>query len=355
MELIDRINAFVSLGKIFISVENNNIDQNLNPFEKASVADLEAVIPDLERMNPWFKQSNVIYALNALGESLSFDNLKTWLEAYDIPKTENNKLAGVVMAGNLPLVGFHDFLCVLISGNRLLAKMSSQDNKLLPMVSKMLCTIEPRFEGRIEFTEGRMQGFDAIIATGSGNTARYFEYYFGKYPNIIRHNRNAVAVLNGDETEQDLIALSNDVFMHFGLGCRNVSKLFVPKDYNFDRLFLALDTHAYLKDHYKYFNNYEYYKSILLINSIKHFDNGFAILKQDNAIASPISVLYYEYYDDIDMVNNRLKYESENVQCVVASANQIDQSLPFGKAQAPELWDYADGVDTMKFLLNLQP
>ncbi len=355
MEIQARIVAFESLGKVFRSVGKEGKLEILNTIETGAVEKLNSVLPSLEASNPWFKNDNVVFAINSLGESLRLESLKKWLDRYDTGLMNNNQVIGVVMAGNLPLVGFHDFLSVLISGNKLLAKLSSQDNKLLPLVYDILCEIESGFDGNVRFTEGKMEGFDAILATGSGNTARYFEYYFGKYPNIIRKNRNGVAVLTGQESQDDLLALADDVFLHFGLGCRNVSKLFVPQGYDFNKLFEAFEKFAYLKDHYKYFNNYEYYKSILLINNVKHFDNGFVILKEDEVIASSISVVHYEYYNDLTVVNNKLAMNSSKIQCVVSSSEKIVNHLEFGKAQSPELWDYADGVDTMDFLLNLRP
>ncbi|MBM3437012.1 MAG: acyl-CoA reductase, partial [Bacteroidetes bacterium] len=254
---------------------------------------------------------------------------------------------------NIPLVGFHDFLCVLMSGNRIIGKLSSDDNKLLPMISKKLIEFEPGLENYITLTESKLENIDAVIATGSNNTSRYFGYYFGKYPHIIRKNRNGIAVLGGHETNADLEKLGKDIFLYFGMGCRSVSKLYIPKGYSFDRLLQSLEKFRFVTDHHKYTNNYEYYKSIFLINGDPHFDNGFLLLKQDRAYASPPAVLFYEEYDDLKLLLQRIRNDFQEIQCIVSNLDQLNDAIPFGSAQKPELWDYADGVDTMEFLLNL--
>jgi len=252
------------------------------------------------------------------------------------------------------LVGFHDVLCVLITGNYALIKASSQDARLLKYVLEVLCAIEPVFSERYNFTE-RLVNFDAVIATGSNNTSRYFEYYFGKVPHIIRKNRSSVAVLKGDETTEQLYTLGHDVFDYFGLGCRNVSKLLVPKGYNFNLFFESIEVYNDIINHHKYNNNYFYNKSIYLVNSDKHLDNDFLLLKEDTRLASPLAVMYFEYYDDINMVESKLTGDAEQIQCVVSATplNIKSQVVDFGQSQEPELWDYADGVDTMAFLTGL--
>ncbi|MFQ3174573.1 MAG: hypothetical protein ACI8W0_001695, partial [Flavobacterium sp.] len=263
---------------------------------------------------------------------------------------EPKKIA-LILAGNIPLVGFHDFLSVLITGNSVIVKTSSNDQHLLPFIAKYIIAVEPKFAEKITFVEGKLEGFDAVIATGSNNTARYFEYYFKNTPSIIRKSRNSVAVLNGTETKEQLIALGEDIFRYFGLGCRNVSKLFVPKGYTFDAFFEAIFEYQEVIHYEKYANNYDYNKAVFLMSNYKLLDNGFLTLKEDISHASPISSVFYEFYDDIDDLQTRLSSESEQIQCVV-SAKLIENSIPFGQTQQPSLSDYADNVDTISFLLT---
>jgi hypothetical protein len=256
------------------------------------------------------------------------------------------------MAGNIPLVGFHDFLSVLISGNKALVKLSSNDTILLPYLTKVLFSIEPEFEDLIEFTDEKFIDFDGVIATGSNNTARYFEYYFGKYPNIIRKNRNSVAVLTGNESTEQLELLANDIFRYFGLGCRNVSKIYIPEDYNFDPFFKAMYSWRHVINQNKYMNNYDYNKAVYLMSNIPLLDNEFMLLKEDKSLSSPISILYYEYYSSMEELTSLIEVSREQIQCVVSECGMPGE-VPFGTTQSPSLWDYADGVDTMEFLLNL--
>jgi len=252
------------------------------------------------------------------------------------------------------VVGFHDILCVVAAGHIALIKLSSQDQRLIPYLLQKLTELEPGFLGQFEFIE-RLEGFDAIIATGSNNSSRYFEYYFSKVPHIIRKNRNSIAVLSGKETTEQLHALGYDIFSYFGLGCRNVSKLFVPVQYNFSHFFESIQSFETIGNHHKYHNNYDYNKSIYLVNRVPHLDNGFLLLKQDEQSASPLAVLYYEEYRDQNSVKEKLNAICQQIQCVVA-AYPLDlsiQQVNFGESQQPKLWNYADGIDTMKFLLSL--
>jgi hypothetical protein len=255
------------------------------------------------------------------------------------------------MAGNIPLVGFHDFLCALISGNNVQIKLSSKDSKLIKYLVGYIERIEPSFQGRITFKE-RLEGFDAIIATGSDNSARYFEYYFGKYPNIIRKNRTSCAILTDAESDQEIANLGIDIFSYFGLGCRNVSKLYVPTDYDFINLLSRLESFKEIIHHHKYCNNYDYQKSILLVNGVQHLDNGFLLLQENEKLVSPISVLYYERYVDESDLRNKLKVNAEKIQCIVGKVKPAE--IPFGQAQYPNVWDYADQIDTLKFLSELK-
>lgn len=302
--------------------------------------------------NGWFTEENVRYAVRALAESLEKEKLEKWVSNYvSTSRSKRDKTVGVVMAGNIPAVGFHDFLCVLMSGHKFLGKLSSDDKLLLPAIAKLLVEIEPAFEKQISFTEKQLKDIDAVIATGSNNTSRYFEYYFSKYPHIIRKNRNAVAVLDGTETKTEMEDLGHDIFRYFGLGCRNVSKLFVPQGYSFERFFEAVFPFNNVMQNNNYANNYEYNRTIYLMNNTKLFDNNFLLLKEDIGISSPVGVLYYEFYENKKQLNVRLRQDAQNIQCVVSSFPEY--AVPFGKTQHPGLQDYADGLDTMKFMLAL--
>lgn len=303
--------------------------------------------------NAWFTEDSLYGMLTAIGKSLHENELSEWIELYDFHEVKDPKCIGVVMAGNIPAVGFHDFLSVIMSGHKILARLSSDDQYLIPGIADLLCEIDNGFSEQIEFTHEKMKGFDAVIATGSNNTARYFEYYFGKYPNIIRKNRNGLAILNGKESKEELHALGNDIFMYFGLGCRNISKMMVPADYDFTSFFESIESYSPIGNHSKYRNNYDYNKSIFLVNGDPHLDNGFLLLKENQATASPMAVLYYEQYQSLDEINNIICAEAENIQCVVSIDERINNRIPPGESQHPRLWDYADGVDTMKFLLAL--
>lgn len=352
MNLVNRINAFAKLGDIL-----RNPDPEYHRNFSGDISELKLLINNSVNYNPWFTSENVRLALKATGLSLKTRQLEKWLRNYDqaLLEKRTDKTIGVVMAGNIPLVGFHDYLSVMLSGNKLLAKLSGGDNRLLPFIHKLLVRIEPAFTGKVEFTEGTLNGFDAIIATGSDNSARYFDYYFGKYPHIIRKNRNGIAVLTGQETDDDLMALGEDIFRYFGLGCRSVSKLFVPKNYNFDRLFENIKDYSDVINHHKYANNYEYNKAIYLVNKTPHLDNGFLLLKEDVASASPVSVLFYEHYSNLKEVRLIVDRQREKTQCVVSVEKTLAEKgvVSPGKSQYPALWDYADGVDTMAFLTGL--
>ena len=352
-ELKDRINAFRKLGRILQQLDNNTSVRDEKEEIISACNSLNQEISNSQNHNQWFIEQNVKQAIAAISEMLSGDNLSNWISVYNIPDSRQKpKNIAVIIAGNIPLVGFHDFLCVLISGNNFIGKLSSDDNRLLPALSNLLIVIEPRFTEHITLTENTLKNFDAVIATGSNNTARYFEYYFGKYPNIIRKNRNGIAVLSGNETTEELKALGEDIFMYFGLGCRNISKLFVPENYSFNAFFESIEEFNQVFLHHKYKNNYDYYKSIFLVNSEKHLDNGFLLLKESKAYASAVSVIYFEYYKNQKELAKQLEENKEEIQCIVSNNPENDKQISFGSSQKPNLWDYADGVDTMEFLLR---
>ncbi len=338
MQLQQRINAFKNLGT-FLE-------------ELASANSLHSeILQTAQDYNRWFTEDNIRFALLSWSSALSQSKLEKWVSSYQFSEKEPKTVA-IIMAGNVPLVGFHDFISVLISGNKVLAKLSSNDKILLPFLAGKLIEIEAGFKDFIQFSENKLENFDAVIATGSNNTSLYFEHYFGKYPNIIRKNRNSVAILSGTETASQLEALSRDIFTYFGLGCRNVSKLYVPKGYNFDAFFNAMYTQKDIIYNDKYMNNYDYNKAVYLMGGVNLLDNEFMLLKEDTGLSSPISVIFYEYYDSLQEVKKDLSENAEKIQCIVSESG-IENEIQFGKTQSPELWDYADGIDTMAFLINL--
>jgi len=301
--------------------------------------------------NAWFTPDNLDLTLAGICEYLKEENLEKWLENYpQITSARNPKKVGIVMAGNIPAVGFHDLLCVLISGHKVYAKLSSQDTILLKFIHQKLKEVSEELASNIFFLD-KLNEAEAFIATGSNNSARYFEYYFSKKPHIIRKNRNACAVLKGYESQEDLKAISSDIFQYFGLGCRSVSKLYVPQNYDFSIFFKAIENWKSIIHHYKYTNNYDYQKSILLVNRVEHKDNGFILLKEAEALASPVAVLHYEFYENEQSLQEKLSLENDKIQCIVSSKGNFPNSIPFGTAQKTQLWDYADGVDTLAFLL----
>lgn len=330
MNLATRINAFAQLGE--------RIRERGNEWDD--------VLKGIFHRNGWFEKQQLDYALDHWGRILTAEQLYHWTNNYSFSEATNKKRVGVIMAGNIPMVGLHDLLCVLLSGHSAVAKLSSDDDVLIPFLFQHLVAIEPDFAAQFEWVQ-RIKEVDLIIATGSDNTSRYFEYYFGKYPNIIRKNRTSVAVLSGNESKEDLIQLSKDIFTYYGLGCRNVTKLLVPKGYNFDQLFEAFLSTSEVMENKKYMNNYEYHKTLFLMNNEPLLDNGFVILKEDTNLHSPLGVIHYEYYDENTEKLIAEYNASDQVQCTVGKGG-----IHFGTTQKPELESYADGVDTMQFLLN---
>lgn len=349
----DKKRVFIELGKFLsqFSEQENRKDSTVL-FNDLFFEDFENLILLSQSHNGWYTPENVYFAIQSWASALSEANLEKWLSAYSIEINEPKNI-GLILAGNIPLVGFHDFLSVLISGNNVLIKTSSNDQYLLPFLAKYIIAIEPELANKITFVEGKLENFDAVIATGSNNTARYFEYYFKDKPSIIRKNRNSVAVLNGEETKEQLVALGEDIFRYFGLGCRNVSKLFVPKGYSFDAFFEAIFKYQDIIHYEKYANNYDYNKAVFLMSNFKLLDNGFLTIKEDNSYASPISSVFYEYYDSIEDLQTRLQSENEQIQCIVSN-KLVENSIDFGNTQRPNLWDYADNVDTVSFLLTIK-
>lgn len=352
MTLTETKKAFAELGKFLkqfsqdTTTKNNEVQYNDIFFD-----DFINLIQLSQSHNRWFTPEQVYFAVQSWAEALTTENLDKWLDNYNISYSEPKTVA-LVLAGNIPLVGFHDFLSVLVTGHKALVKLSSNDQKLLPFLAKYLITIEPNLKNRIEFTEGKLENFDAVIATGSNNTSRYFEYYFKDKPSIIRKNRNSVAVLTGSETKEELTALGEDIFRYFGLGCRNVSKLFVPKEYDFTAFFEAVFAYGDVIHYEKYANNYDYNKAVYLMSNFKILDNGFLTLKEDAGYSSPISSVFYEHYNSPEELKAKLESEQDQLQCVVGHISGSN-TVGFGQTQKPQLWDYADNVDTISFLTKI--
>lgn len=335
-----RIGAFAALGSAMRDAASG--------IDSGASSRFIRLIDTIENSNPWFTPDNVRKALGAIGDNLTEARLREWLERYpEIPDQTVASTVGVVMAGNIPLTGFHDLLCVLITGNRLMAKISSKDALLMKAVTEFIAETEPDLGRCITLTDGTLSGFDAVIATGSGNTSRYFEYYFRDWPSIIRRNRNSAAVLDGTETDEELKLLGEDVFAYFGLGCRSVSKIFLPEGYDITRLTSCWQAWEKLRSHQKYAVNYDHSKALMTVNRQPFTDTGYLLLRHHPSLSPPMAVLNYDFYDSRELVKRELETASNNLQCVTGHGYS-----PLGKAQQPELWDYADDVDTILFLLK---
>ncbi len=311
----------------------------------------QEIITRANAINPWFTEENIRLAFKGLTHFFDQDNLRHWLSNYSI-KYSAPKNIGLIMAGNVPMVGMHDLLCVLITGNTATIKYSSQDTYLPEVIINWLSEIDSDINSHVRIVD-RIKSVNAIIATGSNNSSRYFKYYFKHIPHFIRKNRTGIAVLSGYETKNELEDLGKDIFYYFGLGCRNVSKIFVPEQYNFRHLKDALSQFEHLKDHNKYRNNYDYQKAILLVNNIGHIDTGFCIFRLSDELVSPISTIYYQEYKSMNDLKSYIDQNKDKVQVVVSNNKFNVPTVKFGQAQFPELWDYADGIDTIAFLTGL--
>lgn len=333
MERKDIAKAFIELGK---QLRENTIEKDGELYILA------------HQGNVWFTADNVEKALLSIGEMLSEDSLNTWLNKYE-DKGIFDKYVGLVLAGNIPAVGFHDILCVLLSGYHAKIKLSSQDTVLIKFLLNKLIEIYPAMDFRISYTDKlELDELSAVIATGSNNTSRHFKQYFSKVPNIIRKNRISIAVLNGEESRDELHNLGEDILQYFGLGCRNVSKLLVPKGYKFDTFYESIEDLTGVLQNSRYSNNYDYNKSIYLVNRWEHLDNGFLVVTKSDQMVSPISVVFYEEYESQSDIDRFIADNKDQIQCVVGTGK-----IALGQAQSPAIDDYADGVDTMQFLGEL--
>ena len=341
------INAFHHLGNLM------RIHGSKSPWPGFSCGVTEdeflAVELAIERQvhhNGWFTEESVRTSLLNLGNWLTREQLTNWTFPYSF--TENPKVVAVIMAGNIPLVGFHDFLSVLLSGNKVQCKLSSEDNKLLPLLTHYLFQFAPELKEFITFSDRNLSGFDAVIATGSNNSLVNFESYFSKYPHLFRHNRTSIAVLDGTETKEELKALGEDILNYFGRGCRNVTHLLIPENFDLNLFFEAIVDLGEIVNNKKYGNNYDYNKTIHLLNLESFLDNNFLLLKESDNLFSPLAMLYYHSYKSQEEITAYLEMHKDSIQCVVGP-----NYLPFGTAQCPSLSDYADNVDTMDWLNNL--
>jgi len=347
MNLQDRLATLIALGKHL----RGETDEFLEALQKRT-----------EFNNPWFTLENQKASVKAIAEEfLDESKIRGWVSSYKVtpiadtpffPEPMEPKTVGLVLAGNIPLVGFHDILCVYVSGHKAQIKLSSKDEYILPYLLKLLARFDERAEEYFEVVP-QLKGYDAVIATGSNNSARYFETYFGKYPHIIRKNRNAVAVLSGEETEEEFRALGHDIFRYFGLGCRNVSKLYAPEGYDFQPLLETLHEWKELQNHTKWKNNFDYNYALTTLNKESFHLTGPLMVLEEKAITSRIGTLHFEYYKDKATLETELTERAEEIQLIVARPGYLTlDTFAFGEAQQPALADYADGVDTLAFLLG---
>lgn len=346
LSLEQRISAFSELGLVLNELLADSLH---HPISKEYQTRFEQVVNTSFHHNGWFDNLSVHESIKGIASWLNQSSLENWVKQYDLKSTPESKAIGVIMAGNIPLVGFHDILSVLISGNKLVAKTSSKDPLLPKLVTDILISLEPSFEEYIVLTTERFRNIDAIIATGSTNSSKYFEHYFSKYPNIIRKNRHSIAILTGRETEDQLKSLGKDIFTYYGLGCRNVTNIFVPRDYEFKQFFEAIEEYHPVLQNKKYANNYEYNRTVYLLNSEKDLlDNNFIILKPSTAIGSPIGTLAYHKYTTEDEITEIINANHQNIQCLIGKSG-----LSFGEAQHPQLMDYPDNIDILQFISSL--
>ena len=345
MNLNNRITLFVKLGRFFSDYINNNLESmERNKFDKA--------INESILHNSFFSKKNILKSLLSWSNVLTKKSIDNFLSNYLIKIKKREKKIAIIMAGNIPLVGFHDFFCVIISGNFAIIKLSSKDSHLFKFILSFLVKENPDFSTKFDVVENKLQIFDAVIATGNNISANQFELYFKKYPKIIRKNRHSIAILNGNETKKEIELLANDIFYYYGLGCRNVSKIFIPNNYNLDILFKSFVLWNEVINKNSYANNYNYYRAIYLLNKEVFFDNGFVLLKESEKIGSPVGTIYFEYYKSDNQIKEMIKKNNEKIQCIVSN-NNYPKTIKFGETQMPNLNDFADDIDTFNFLLKL--
>ena len=345
MNLNNRITLFVKLGRFFSDYINNNLESlEKNKFDE--------VINKSILHNHFFSKKNILKSLESWSNVLTKNSINSFLSNYMIKIKKTEKKIAVIMAGNIPLVGFHDFFCIILSGNFAILKLSSKDSHLFKFILSFLIKENPDFDTKFDIVENKLKVFDAVIATGNNISANQFELYFKKYPKIIRRNRHSIAILNGNETKNEIELLANDIFYYYGLGCRNISKIFIPNNYNLDILFKSFVSWNEVINKNSYANNYNYYRAIYLLNKENFFDNGFILLKESEKIGSPVGTIYFEYYKSDNQIKEMIKKNHEKIQCIVSN-NNYPKTIKFGETQMPNLNDFADDIDTFNFLLKL--
>ena len=343
----ERLIAFSELGTLF----KENVDKKENKKFPEWDTVLEKTLIESHSYNSWFTIDNLKLSLKNWSNSLQENIISDWLSKYNIEDKSSKKIA-IIMAGNIPAVGFHDLLCSLLLNFDCIVKLSSEDKLLIPFIVKFLESRNEKLKNKVTFESNKLKDFDGVIATGNNNSHRYFDYYFSKYPNLLRKTRHSIAVLDGKESDKDLSDLSNDIFNYFGLGCRSVSKVFIPYGYDLDLLFNAFFRHKEVVNHNKYVNNFDYNKAVYLMSKEKFIENGFLILKEETKLGSPIGCLFYEFYDDKKDILKLIQNNSDSIQCV-ASNLDLKTNIQFGQTQCPTIGDYADNNDTIKFLLKI--
>ena len=343
----ERLIAFSEVGTLF----KENVDKKENKKFPEWDTVLEKTLIESHSYNSWFTIDNLKLSLKNWSNSLQENIISDWLSKYNIEDKSSKKIA-IIMAGNIPAVGFHDLLCSLLLNFDCIVKLSSEDKLLIPFIVKFLESRNEKLKNKVTFESEKLKDFDGVIATGNNNSHRYFDYYFSKYPNLLRKTRHSIAVLDGKESDNDLSELSNDIFNYFGLGCRSVSKVFIPYGYDLDLLFNAFFRHKEVVNHNKYVNNFDYNKAVYLMSKEKFIENGFIILKEESKLGSPIGCLYYEFYNDKKEITKLINNNSDSIQCVVSNIN-FNTNIKFGQTQCPNISDYADNNDTIKFLLKI--
>jgi len=343
----ERLIAFSELGTLF----KENVDKKENKKFPEWDTVLEKTLIESHSYNSWFTIDNLKLSLKNWSNSLQENIISDWLSKYNIEDKSSKKIA-IIMAGNIPAVGFHDLLCSLLLNFNCIVKLSSEDKLLIPFIVKFLESRNEKLKNKVTFESEKLKDFDGVIATGNNNSHRYFDYYFSKYPNLLRKTRHSIAVLDGKESDNDLSELSNDIFNYFGLGCRSVSKVFIPYGYDLDLLFNAFFRHKEVVNHNKYVNNFDYNKAVYLMSKEKFIENGFIILKEESKLGSPIGCLFYEFYNDKKEITKLINNNSDSIQCVVSNIN-FNTNIKFGQTQCPNINDYADNNDTIKFLLKI--
>ncbi|WP_185868924.1 acyl-CoA reductase [Blattabacterium cuenoti] len=345
IQTFDKIGYFLRIFKKFYTNEKYIPKHYRNLF-----FELKKIIQKITIQNSWFREKDLLITIDQWGRNLKKEKLESWVNKYYLNRKRKQKKILVIMPGNIPIVGFHDFLCVLLSGYHIIIKLSEEDNLLLPFLCKILEYKKPILKHKIKFTNDIFhEKFDYVIASGNNNTSRYFEYYFRKKPLLLRKSKTSIAILQGNENEKELINLNKDMLTHSGKGCRNVGKIYVPYNYDLNLILKQSFISEYVTKNYKYIDNYKYCLSIYTMNRIVVQKNHFLILKEENDFFSPISVVYYEFYDDLNHLRKIITNNNQYIQCIV-SKNFLKKEICFGDTQYPELEDYADGIDTMLFL-----